>query len=70
MRAVAARAPLEARVRRKVLAYLRPLRGLARKPAAQAKLQLRDAYRRVPEGYQGEIEKAAGALRRGRWRLP
>ena len=57
------------RVRRKVRAYLRPLRArrkLDRKAAAEL---LRDGYRRVPERYHLDIEQAIEALRRRRWRL-
>ncbi len=66
---LAGNARLIPRVRRKVRAYLRPLRArrtLDRKAAAEL---LRDGYRRVPERYHLDIEQAIEALRRRRWRL-
>ena len=67
---LAPRAPHSPRLRRKVQAFVRPLRSWQRRTGAQARARLHEVYRRVPETYLTEIEQAAAALRRGRWRLP
>jgi transcriptional regulator with AAA-type ATPase domain len=54
------------RVRRKVRAFLRPLRSLDEQDGDALR---RDRYGRVPERYQLEIEQAIRALREGRWAL-
>ena len=70
VQALAVRAPAVPRVRRKVLSYVRPLRSLNRARPPVVRLRLRQAYGRIPEEYQPEIDRAAQALRKGRWRLP
>ncbi len=70
VQALAVRAPAVPRVRRKVLSYVRPLRNLNRARPPLVRLRLRQAYARIPEEYQPEIDRAAQALRQGRWRMP
>jgi len=58
------------RLRRKAEAFLRPLKGLGRWKGEAGRLRLREAYRRIPEAYQDDIEASVKALRRGAWKLP
>ncbi len=70
VQALAVRAPAVPRLRRKVLSYVRPLRNLNRARPPMLRARLRQAYGRIPDAYQREIDRAAEALRKGRWRLP
>jgi transcriptional regulator with GAF, ATPase, and Fis domain len=66
---LAGQADLVPRVRRKVRAFLRPIRTQRRLDRRAAGGLLRDGYRRIPERYHVDIEQAIEALRRRRWRL-